>query len=467
MFVLPPIVRKLIWVSLVCPLAACSCDDDGRGIVSDGGSDGQTLRDARMDGQLPPMEAGTDARITQDGSAPDSAVDGALVDGAVADSSLPDASLPDAMLEAGAPDAMIPDPIEPCTSSAEFDVITVGSNHVCAIRSDDALFCWGRDDHGQLGDGTAGGGRHQAQQVGSNKDWIEVDAGVDYTCGIRAAGELYCWGHDQYGRLGDGAATGGDVATPSRVGDQSGWSNLSVGSFNACAIRGGDTYCWGHGASGRLGNGDTMDENAPSLVGDTFSLVSTGGGHSCGVLSADAKGQCWGSNSSGVLGTGSDTPSSSSTPLNIAGSTTWTSISTGSFHACGVSEADELYCWGSNGVGQLGTGSKAAKNAPTQVGTDTDWDMVSAGSLHSCAIKTGGALYCWGSNGQGQLGTGGGPATAPVLVQGLSFAQVDAHGSATTCGITTSGFVYCWGDNSNGQLGLVRADAIRPVRVCP
>lgn len=451
-------VVVLSW--FVVTLSACSCDDSRGGTQRDGGNDATSQQDAELG-----RDGGRDARINLDGDIVDDASD-AAPDARGVDAAKEDGSLADSAVEAGAPDAMIPDVNEACTSSDTFTALTVGADHVCAIRSDGALYCWGTDGHGQLGDGTVGSDRFAAQQVGTQTDWTAIDAGVDFTCGIRG-GLLFCWGHDQYGRLGDGAPTNGQVASPSQVGAQEGWSDLSVGSYNACAIREGTTYCWGHGASGRLGDGEEMDRNAPVAVSDTFASVQTGGGHSCGIVSANRRAQCWGSNSDGKLGTGADQPSSSLLPVDVQGTTEWTQLSVGSFASCGIDTGGALYCWGSNGVGQLGIGSRIAQDAPAQVGTDTDWKMVSAGSLHSCGVKMDGSLYCWGANGQGQLGTGGGSSNAPVLVRGLNVSEVDAHGSANSCALSTDGFIYCWGDNDHGQLGLPSADAIRPVRVCP
>ncbi len=117
------------------------------------------------------------------------------------------------------------------------------------------------------------------------------------------------------------------------------------------------------------------------------------------------------------------------------------------------------YCWGANGSGQLGDGTTTDRLTRVLVGGGRSFTIVSAGGSHTCGVAGGsgtvaGDAYCWGANDHGQLGTGAIiQQTSPALVAGgLSFAALSAGGSHT-CGVIAGGGVYCWGNNSAGQLG--------------
>ncbi len=95
------------------------------------------------------------------------------------------------------------------------------------------------------------------------------------------------------------------------------------------------------------------------------------------------------------------------------------------------------------------------------------FSAVSGGTLHTCGLTAGGDAYCWGFNDNGALGDGTTTQRlTPVLVSGgLSFASLSA-GGGHTCGLTAGGDAYCWGFNDNGQLGDgTTTNRFTPVRV--
>ena len=115
----------------------------------------------------------------------------------------------------------------------------------------------------------------------------------------------------------------------------------------------GAAYCWGNGASGRLGNGDTADVNfAAPIFGNSFSSIVAGGTHTCGLTFSGAA-YCWGNATSGKLGNGQATTNASS-PVVVSGGLTFSSISVGFSHACGLTSNGKAYCWGYNDYGQIG-----------------------------------------------------------------------------------------------------------------
>lgn len=182
--------------------------------------------------------------------------------------------------------------------------------HTCGIRTDGTLHCWGDAGSGRLGVAGAISG-HLPQQVGSGSDWIAVSAGVEHTCAIRGAGSsgaLFCWGTQEFGRLGDGVSTG-VAETPVPIDSTRPWTAVAAGQFHSCAVtQEREVYCWGVGARGATGLGVPGDANVPTLVAAGFDLVAVGWTHTCAASTDDASLEmvrCWGDGRDGTLGTGS------------------------------------------------------------------------------------------------------------------------------------------------------------------
>src|SRR5882762_1607096 len=191
--------------------------------------------------------------------------------------------------------------------------------------------------------------------------------------------------------------------------------------------------------------------SAPFAVHVTFTAVTTGNLHSCGV-SASGAAYCWGYNVQGQVGDGTTT--ARATPAPIAGGLTFAEVNAGGYHTCGVTTSGAAYCWGYNTTGQLGDGTMTSTTSPVPVAGGLTFTMVSAGFSHTCGVTTSGAAYCWGDNVNGQIGDGtqvDRPSPVPVA-GGLTFTTVDA-GGYHTCGVTSHGLALCWGANGYGQLG--------------
>lgn len=307
---------------------------------------------------------------------------------------------------------------------ADWTAVAVGRAHACALHAA-GVSCWGARSSGQIGDGVVPGSRTPVQ-VGTRTDWRDVGATrSDHTCATAADGSLWCWGILEDRPL---------RAVPTQVGTMLGWSVVPDGGpRHRCAIRSdGGLWCWGSGTYGALGIGTTTGSALPAPVGGTTQFVSIGLGdnHTCGVTSAAGL-QCWGLDYYGQLGTDAASPYSNPTPLEI-GTDTWTSVAATALDTCGVRTDGSLWCWGYR-IGDL----------PTRIGTDTDWREVVGGRGSACGIKTSGALWCWA------MGTSV-PAPARVgLDSDWAVVSIADH----TCGVRTGGSLWCFGDNETGQLG--------------
>jgi len=190
----------------------------------------------------------------------------------------------------------------------------------------------------------------------------------------------------------------------------------------------------------------------------TFSSVSAGLYHSCGVTPAGAA-YCWGSGGDGQLGSGFRRPlrvppAAAQTPVAVAGGHAFATVSAGWHHSCGVTTSGEAYCWGDNYWGELGDGSTTSSLAPVQIAAALPFASVQVAARHSCGVTTTHAAYCWRDNSAGQLGNGSGVASpSPVAVAGGLSLDALSVGGFHSCGLESSGAAHCWGSNEEGQMG--------------
>ena len=142
-------------------------------------------------------------------------------------------------------------------------------------------------------------------------------------------------------------------------------------------------------------------------------------------------------------------------------------VSAGGQHTCGVSVAENVYCWGANGTGQLGDGTtdgRTTAGPPIAMPTPDPISRITTGDDHTCAITAAGEAYCWGWNLLGQLGVGDTlNRLAPTKVNlpaGVKLVEIST-GGAHTCGVADDGRALCWG--SNGCRPTRRRDDDEPV----
>lgn len=353
--------------------------------------------------------------------------------------------------------------LAPDTGSSNWQQVSAGGYHSCAITTSSRLFCWGDDASGQLGDGGSNTNQPTPVEVaGHAADWAAVSAGGTYTCALKNTGRLYCWGSDATGELGDGGANSARNVPTQVTGNATDWASVSAGSQHTCAVKtSGRLFCWGADYDGELGDDAALaEQQVPSEVAGRstqWASASAGFSHTCAVKT-NGRLYCWGSDYNGRLGNGviyANQP----TPSPVAGdATNWASVSAGGGHTCARKTTRRLFCWGWDGEGQLGDNTPlASRRRPVVVaGGSTKWSTVSAGAGHTCATKTTGRVYCWGSDDNGRLGNNAAFADAhtPVQVFGhtTDWETVDG-GAMHTCAIRTSLRAYCWGYNGTGQVG--------------
>jgi alpha-tubulin suppressor-like RCC1 family protein len=370
---------------------------------------------------------------------------------------------------------------------------TSGAQQTCALVSG-ASWCWGLNNgYGKLGDGTTDDSLTPVQvirQTGAllGKVDTEIDAGNGFAC-VVSSGEVYCWGRNDYGQLGRGTTNTTANPFPQRVGgalSSRTVTRITTGGNHACALTtANEMYCWGANDRGQLGNNSTTDSSVPvrvstsgALGSRTITQISLNYAVDSTCIVAGGAALCWGSNDDGVLGLGSAGPAAQYlAPQLVAGALSGRTVTdialasrrttTDDAHVCAIAN-DRAYCWGANSMGQVGNNTTTNTNTPVAVnvsGVMAGRDLVSigAGNAHSCALSTEPRVYCWGTNEQGQLGNGAGggagiysavPVAISVLpgaLQGKTITRMDAGGNRGC--VIASQSNYCWGLNTQGQIG--------------
>ncbi len=348
--------------------------------------------------------------------------------------------------------------------------ITAVGDHTCALLENGAIWCWGGNQYGQVGNRAPStqGVWTPVPVVGfegtsASTRALAVAAGAEFTCAVKLDGSVWCWGHNYYGILGDGV--GGYMTfseTPMQVPGLNGSGanaaiDVSASNHHACAVlTAGSVRCWGMDAGGALGDGIAAPQNEVRGPVDVLGLggadphavsIESGGSFTC-ALTDEGAAWCWGN-----LGPGY----SRHQPVAIEG---WdgvenrvTAFSSNNAGACGVLDTGAVSCLGSFGVPELVSGIDGASTFALDVGM---------GMTHRCAVLDDGGVRCWGADYFGQLGDGpddGGNEAEPTPVVGLGGAgphavAVAGGTSEFSCALLASGQVTCWGRNVAGQLGI-------------
>lgn len=288
--------------------------------------------------------------------------------------------------------------------------LTGGDFHSCATKTDGTAWCWGFNSAGQLGNGLVTTATRPVQ-VGSDSDWATLDAGNAHTCGTKTDGTAWCWGSNAQQQLGTATPLNQhqnhNAYSPVQVGTDTGWTGISAAGRHTCAIRAdGSAWCWGSNEFGRLGDGTVDPRSTPTQVGagTDWSTISANSQHTC-ATKVDGTAWCWGLNQHAALGDG--TMTDSPVPVQVGTDTNWASLVGTEFHSCGLRTDGAAWCWGDNGRGQLGAGSTATRSIPLlQVVSSAPWASLAASFVQTCGVTTTGAAYCWGEGGNGQFGNG-------------------------------------------------------------
>lgn len=404
--------------------------------------------------------------------------------------------------------------------------LSAGAQHMLALKSPGAIYAWGLQSNGRLGNGATATGEVLSPTPSlSNpatpiQDAAMVAAGVTHSVWLDHTGGVWSFGQNTYGALGnnstDPAAYAVRVLQSATAGDfLKSCREVSAGEYFSAALgESGEVYTWGLRTNGRLGDGNpngtrlfagkvkSDDPGNPVLTG--IAGMDLGDAH--GVArepNAWEKAGClgqvwvWGENGSGQLGTGGY----GSTAMKPYATRMKLNATTYLTDAWDVSAADNhtailrwkagdtdlqgtVWTVGARANGRLGDGkSKSMSGTQTYPVRVVQLDgsplkdivQVSAGSSHTLALDKFGNVWAWGENTSGALGDSlyddknyavqvHGPNNVGFLT---NIVRVSAGGSTTanfSAAISRDGTIYTWGRNANGQLGIgTKSTAANPL----
>ena len=377
--------------------------------------------------------------------------------------------------------------------------ISSGMSHSCALTAQGRVLCWGEGDNGRLGNGDSShGDKDHPVTVVVGEDGttplegiVQISAGGTHTCALTVLGRVLCWGEGANGRLGNDDSTGVDQEQPVTVVKTEGSTaplkdivQISAGGTHTCALTSqGGVVCWGEGSSGELGNGSSLQSDAPvgvvasadgtKLLGEIIQ-ISSGDAHTC-ALTAQKSVVCWGDGGNARLGNDDSLNEDKNYPVAVVAADgevgllqDIVQVGSGRSHSCAVTSLGRAVCWGLGLDGQLGNDNFVANSVPISViendGSTNpleDIVQVSLGYFHTCALTSQGQVKCWGRGSSGQLGNDGTDNREyPVAVvendgsgSFLNKMLQVSSGGEHTCALSIGGKVVCWGKGDDGRLG--------------
>ena len=378
-----------------------------------------------------------------------------------------------------------------CATSPCVTRISLGYDHGCAVLSDQTVACWGNNDVGQLGiepDGSSLAVWQPTLVAGLTKV-VEIGAGAQFSCALTESHEAYCWGSNEAGMLGLGTAADADVhARPQLVPAFGSVSELSVGArFVLARTDDGSVYGWGDGVDGELANKSVIGgylSTPTRIVGiDKVSALAAGERVAC-AIAGQSQALCWGRTGDPITATGEPGTALMSVdgvvrvvPTNVPNLGAAHGVAAGARAAVAVADNGSVYGWGVSRAGLLEfpQGNPGSWFSARPIGT-ASYEFsgkvveLTLGDNHGCALDDSGLVQCWGDNEFGQAGLGTITSEWPQPIQTVpvltDIVQIDAGGNAT-CAVRRDGVVYCWGANPYGQLGQDNGGDIKAVQASP
>jgi alpha-tubulin suppressor-like RCC1 family protein len=268
---------------------------------------------------------------------------------------------------------------EPFSTNRQWSSISASSVNILGIEVGGALWAVGRNNVGQLGDGTTNN-RSRPVRIGGNRPWTAVQSAGLFSVGIQTDGSLWTWGGAS--GLGDNSLIARSI--PTKVGADRQWTDIAVSDGHALAISSdGSLWTWGANNLGQLGNGSQTPTLLMIRVHSLQGCRMAAAGNRCSfAIDGDGRLWAWGSNAYGALGDG--TTVNRLSPVIIAPGKKWIWVSTGrrginelgpnwAAHTLAIDDAGDLWAWGANDLGQLGDGTAAY--LPQRTDESTDWGL--------------------------------------------------------------------------------------------
>lgn len=352
--------------------------------------------------------------------------------------------------------------------------VAAGPRYTCARMTDGTVQCWGVDNYSQLGRGRNDGGASMMcggypcsptpRAIASLRGVAGLDASLNHACARLTSGALWCWGRNESGQLCRTTTEVCDgtycATSPVEVTGVTGVTAVALGAEHTCLIRGSagasEVHCcgtWTHHQPVAAG----LSRVGAFAAGEPTSLSSSAHG-ACATARGGVR--CWGDRSTGQIAEA--TAVFAARPVEALSDAV--EVAAGAAHTCARTASGGVRCWGRNRNRQLGDALAAGASpldtgrpveAVLHDGLDTpiaNVTQLSAGAAHSCATRRDGSLLCWGSNAASQLGmiAYSERVGAEVVASQTAGVSSAAAGSNFTCSLRAGG-VGCWGADYHCQ----------------
>lgn len=375
---------------------------------------------------------------------------------------------------------------KPIFSFPDIKKMVTGGHHTVVLTRKGTVWAWGNNAAGQLGDGSTTSRETPIQVKGENGVGLltnikDIFAGYRHTIAIDYNNDLWAWGDNSFGQLGDGTTNNCSTPYPLQKSINKNYFQnvkyMSLGFYHSFAIKNDGTILgWGENDYGQLGIGTTSPKENPKELTPTIVIKSdgqplknpkqlhTGGYHS---LFIDENGVLWvwGSNIYKQLGL-RGAPNQNKA-YQIPALINIKEVSAGFRQSIIVNTSNKIYVFGTNNYGQLGTGDLIDKDIPTEIKINNTSNLVQhvyAAGWQSYIVLQNGEVYASGYNAYGQLGDGT-KVNKTVFSPVSLLNQVDSlyTGYSHVFAKQKDGTFYRWGENKHFQMGNGNdADVISP-----
>ncbi len=291
--------------------------------------------------------------------------------------------------------------------------LATGGYHTLAIGSDGNLYAWGDNGFGQLGDGTTNSTSSPEEiTLPGGVQPTEIAAGIYDSFAVGSDGRVYAWGDNSLAELGNGTTT--TATTPVAVSLPAGltFHGLAAGNYTTFAIgSNGTLYGWGYNDKGQLGDNTVTTPLSPitvSLPAGVQAADVAAGLHSALAVSTTGQVYAWGGNDYGQLGDGTTNASEKPKAITLAAGVTGTKVASALYTSLAIGSNGKVYAWGYNADGEVGDGTTVNRTSPKAITLPggASAAAISAGAYSPIVLTTTGGIDTWGQNGYGQLGNG-------------------------------------------------------------
>jgi alpha-tubulin suppressor-like RCC1 family protein len=280
-------------------------------------------------------------------------------------------------------------------------ILPAQTPHACALGLDGSVACFGAGNNRQLGSAAnETGWTLTPSPVEGLPRSTALAVGFGFTCALAADGTVRCWGRNESGQLGDGTREARQ--TPAPVPGLAGVTAISAGREQLCAVLADRTVrCWGDMLATRCPDQHTAPVTVPDLA--DVAQLAVGWDHACATIT-DGTVRCWGEGDGGQIGDGGRMRRF--TPVAVPGLADAVAVETGDGVACALRKDGTVACWGKNQCGQADGGASARTHLtePAAIPGVTDAVELAVGGMQSCVRRRDGGVLCWGATTPSQLG---------------------------------------------------------------